>query len=346
MKIYWPCIIYILFLSLNSIFSIEYLKKFGTVQIICQNNNFLIFDSSSFPIPSTIHFKFSIESNSSFDKIISFEFDLIETNNEFTETNNNELIETNKKLSETNNQLTEKNNGITELINGFTEINNEINYTIYSVNENYGEKNSEITLDNSFIISNKRINKNNTENANQKYIEQNHKFRYVIYPSGESEENIKNIKYNLTYFNIDKNQARVGHKFGNNLLISFNCKGILKIENTKNDLSSGLSIKVLIIIIAGGLLVIIIIVVLLVFYFKKNMGKKDDKKLIKNKTTKKTKNENKEMSQISNNGNNKYRKSLNLNRHGFLSKQRFQRLSIQNSTNSSVLRIKKRKKKS
>ena len=257
------------------------MKKYGSTQIDCENNNFLIFDSSSFPIPSTIHFKFSTEPSSSFDKVISFDYDLIEINNELTEYNN--------EPTETNNRLTAYYHELTETNNELTQINNElkrINYTIYTKSDN----NSEIAIKNTIRISNKSNDENNIENTNTQYIDQNHKFRYVIFPSSESVENINNINYNLTYFNIDKNQARVGDRFGNNLLISFSCKGFLKIENTKNDLSSEISTVTLILIIAGGVLVIIIIVVILVCYFKKNTGKKDDKKL----NVKKISNENKE----------------------------------------------------
>ena len=320
MKIYGPYIIYILFICLNFIFSVEYLKKYGSVEINCEKNNFLIFDSSSFPIPSTIHFKFSIKSNSYFDKVISFEYDFIDINDE---------------PKDTNNERTELNNSLTEVDNKPTDFK----YNMSTENENNSENSSVIFIENTIKISNKSNNENNIENNSEIFIEQIPKFRYVIYPSSETEENINNIKYNLSYFNIDKNQARVGDKFGNNLLISFNCKGILNIENTENDLSSGLSIVVLIIIIVGGALVIIIIVIVLVCYIKKNMGKKDDKKLINNKILKKIQNENKETGQVTNKERYKYRNSINL-------KRRFKRLSIQSSSNSSALRVKKRTKKS
>ena len=232
------------------------MKKYGSVQIDCNNNNFLILDSSSFPIPSTIYLKFSKKSNSSFNKVISFEYDFVDIDDELKETNN-ELLKANKELTEINKKLTEINN-----------------YTMYTINKNYSENKSVITIENTIRISNKNID----ENINKKYFDQIPKFRYVFYPSNENEENINNIKYNLSYFNIDKNQARVGDKFGNNLLISFNCKGILNIENTENDLSSGLSIVVLIIIIVGGALVIIIIVIVLICYIKKIW----EKRMIKN----------------------------------------------------------------
>ena len=73
--------------------------------------------------------------------------------------------------------------------------------------------------------------------------------------------------------------------------------------------------------------------------YKKNMGKKDDKKLINNKILKKIQNENKETGQVTNKERYKYRNSINL-------KRRFKRLSIQSSSNSSALRVKKRTKKS
>ena len=308
MKIYWPHLLYILFLSLEFIFSVEYLKKNCAIEIECDNNNILIFDSSTFPIPSTIHFKFSIDSNSFFDKVISFEYDLIEINNELTEINN-ELIEVNKN----------------------------INYTGYIDYEYYNENDIETNIENSINISNEKIDENNKRN----YAYENHKFRYIIFSSGESVESINNINYNIIYFNIDKNKARVEDKFGNNLLINFNCKGILKIENTEKDLSSKLSTIVIIGIVAGGVLIIIIIIIVLVCYFKKNMKKNNAKKINKKLKKKKIKNENKETEQ---NKNNYIQRSSISN--GIFSRQRFKRSSFLNSTKSSVNRIKKRKKKS
>jgi len=302
MKIFWPYQLFVLFLSFEFIFSFEYLKKYGSKEIHCDNNNIIIFDSSSFPIPSTIYFKFSIDSisNSSFDKVKSYEYDFLEISNEPNEINNNEII--------------------------------------FTTNENYDENNTVINTENTIKSRKTNIDeKKNVENSNRNYINENHKFRYVIYPSGESFENSNNINYNLTYFNIDKNKDRVGDKFGNNLLIDFNCKGILKIENTEKDFSSELSNFAIIGIVAGGVLFIIIIVVILVCYFKKNMEKKDDKKLNKNKKNKTT-------AQGRNDKNINRRNRKNHNR--LLSNQRFTRLSVHNSTKSSFNKIKKRKKSS
>ena len=70
----------LILLTFDLIFSFEFLKKYETIEINCENTNLIIFDSSTFEIPSTIHLKFltDIHTNVIKMKKLSFEFDFCE----------------------------------------------------------------------------------------------------------------------------------------------------------------------------------------------------------------------------------------------------------------------------
>ena len=82
MYIKLQCYIFLLYLNINFIFTIEQLNKFSSIDISCDQNEFIIFDSSEFKIPSTLYFKLS--TNSSLEKEIRYEF-----NDTIDITNNN-----------------------------------------------------------------------------------------------------------------------------------------------------------------------------------------------------------------------------------------------------------------
>lgn len=86
MNLYFISVLIALFLNSKFVFAFIYLKKYSSLEIECDTNNFLIFNSSDFAIPSEIYFK--VTSNLTFLKDINYEFyDIIETNN--TEIYNN-----------------------------------------------------------------------------------------------------------------------------------------------------------------------------------------------------------------------------------------------------------------
>ena len=76
MYIKLQCYICIFYLNINFIFSHNILDKYKSINITCNENEFIIFNSSDFKIPSTLYFK--ISTFSSFDKDILYEFN--ETN--------------------------------------------------------------------------------------------------------------------------------------------------------------------------------------------------------------------------------------------------------------------------
>ena len=64
--------IYFLYFCFKFIISIEYLEKYSSKEINCRINDFIVFNSSDFTIPSTLHFK--ISTSSIFERNINYEF--------------------------------------------------------------------------------------------------------------------------------------------------------------------------------------------------------------------------------------------------------------------------------
>ena len=72
MYINLQCYICIFYLNINFIFSDNRLDKYSSIDIKCEGNDFIIFNSSDFKIPSTLYFK--ISTNSSFDQDIHYDY--------------------------------------------------------------------------------------------------------------------------------------------------------------------------------------------------------------------------------------------------------------------------------
>ena len=153
-------LIYNILFYIKFIFSIEYLKKYEKIEINCTTNNFIIFNSSDFNIPSTIYFIFS--TNSTLSKEISFEF--------------------------------------------------------FDLFDNF-----------------------DTEKLNN--------LRFGAFPSSESYE-MNNSYY---YYKILKDSNHIKENVGKYIIFSFECYGIIRIENTINDSSPSKKISTgILIAICGG----------------------------------------------------------------------------------------------
>lgn len=197
MNINLSYIIYIFFFNFKFIFSLKNLNKHESVEVDCNLFNFIVFDSSDFPIPSSIYFKFTTDSE--FITTISFEF---------------------------------------------------FDY----------------------------INPNNIQRYNDS--------RFALFPSGESFEMINNVNHSIYYYIVEKNKDHVDKGKGKNLVLNFQCDGMLIIENTENDLSnSGLSTGTIVGIVGGclGFVGIIIFIIVYRYKYKKNLNnsikkEKDQKK--------------------------------------------------------------------
>ena len=293
---------YIIFLIFKLVLSIEYLNKYGSIEIECSDDNLLIFDSSSFPIPSTIYFKFSTNKNSLFDKNISYEYDILLINNNINKNINN--------------------------FNDIIEAKSTINITADNTSYNYSD--------------------NNNDNISDNTLNENYKLRYITFPSDESHEIINNVDNIINYYNIPKNKEKIGNKFGNNLIISFHCEGLLKIENIEKDSASSLSTGVIIGIVFGALIAIIIIIIIVYCYIKKNLEKPDsdkkkEKTKIKNNQKKSAINARGKSRSITNNF--VSNSGIATNKDQFLLKRKSKKFSIPNITSDSAFRIKKIKKK-
>ena len=201
--------IYIIYFCFKFIISIEYLEKYSSKEIDCGITKSIVFNSSTFTIPSTLHFK--ISTNSIFLANISYEF-----------------------------------------------------YDIYDINT--------------------REKFNNP--------------RFVLFPAKESSEIINQTNFTINYYNVEKDKNHVIEGNGDNLILSFLCVGILKIENTEKDLSiPGLTTGEIIGIILGVIGGIALIIVIIYFCYKyrnkeENKNKDDDEekdsdKKIKSKRKKK-----------------------------------------------------------
>ena len=190
MNIYLQYINFIIHLNFHFILSLKYLQKYSSIEILCNNTNLLIFDSSSFEISSTIYLKFFINSNSNFDNNVTFEYDYIGTDD----------------------------------------------------------------------ISNTKS------------------LRYLIFSSDKTFEIMNNENITIYYYNIEKSKEKISDGFGNNLIISFNCEGKIKIENSMIGSSfTNLSTKTIICLCVGFILLLILLIIIIVFYFKKNMEKSENK---------------------------------------------------------------------
>ena len=99
---------------------------------------------------------------------------------------------------------------------------------------------------------------------------------------------INNVNNSIYYYIIEKNKDHVDKGKGNNLVLNFQCDGMLKIENTENDLSnSGLSTGTIVGIVGGclGFVGIIIIIIVCCYKYKNNLnnsGKKEKDQKKKN----------------------------------------------------------------
>ena len=67
---------FLILLTFDLIFSFEFLKKYESIKINCENTNLIIFDSSTFEFPSTIHFKFSTDIHTNVIKMKKLSFNL------------------------------------------------------------------------------------------------------------------------------------------------------------------------------------------------------------------------------------------------------------------------------
>ena len=200
--------IYIIYLCFRFIITIEYLEKYGSKEINCRITNFIVFNSSDFTIPSTLHFK--ISTSSIFVSNISYEF-----------------------------------------------------YDIFNINTTKKFQNP----------------------------------RFVLFPASESSEIINQTNFTVNYYNVEKDKNHVIEGDGNNLILNFLCAGILKIENTEQDLSiPGLSTGEIIGIVLGVIGGIAIIIVIIYFCYKyrnkeesinKDNDEEDSNKKIKFKRKKK-----------------------------------------------------------
>ena len=207
---------FLILLTFDLIFSFEFLKKYETIEINCENTNLIIFDSSTFEIPSTIHLKFltDIHTNVIKMKKLSFEFD-------------------------------------------FREI---------------------------------------------KDISKYEELKFLLSPILVFNETIDNEDITAYYYNIEKNEEHLSNGFGNNLLISFDCEGKFKIQNTDRDRTVKFSTTAIILICLGGVVLLVIIIIIFVCYFKKNM--ENPQKETKDKKSKTIKDRRKTVGNIGNVANN------------------------------------------
>ena len=89
--------------------------------------------------------------------------------------------------------------------------------------------------------------------------------------------------YTIYYYNIKKLYYYLGNKRGDYLILCFSCGAKAKIENTRFDLSSGISEGALIVIYVSVTAVVVIIAIIIICYcYKKRKTRLEREKLVYN----------------------------------------------------------------